>query len=104
MKTLHLRDAMLLTAALGVVLWLLRDYPIILVFVLFLSPTFVLTRSFLKHRTDRVGRVSWAERLSAWLLVSSVVIPLELMALLVIGMLLSLIAMLFTWLAGHSLD
>jgi hypothetical protein len=42
--------------------------------------------------------------LSAWLLVSSVVITLELMSFLVVGELLGLIAMLFSWLAGCSID
>jgi hypothetical protein len=49
MKALHLRTAMLITAVLGLVLWLLRDYPVVLTVILVLSPTFFLTQGFLKH-------------------------------------------------------
>jgi hypothetical protein len=107
MRTFRIRTAMMITAVLGTVLWLLRDYPLVLFFVvffaMFLSPTFILTQRFLRQRAELGRRVSLAERLSAWLLVSSVVIPLEIMSSIAVMALLGLVAALVGWITSHSI-
>jgi hypothetical protein len=103
MRTFRIRTAMMITAVLGTMFWLLRDYPLVVLFALFLSPTFIATQKFLRLRADRGRPVSLAERLSSWLLVTSVVIPFQIMSLFVVMLLLGLIVVLLHWITSQPI-
>lgn len=93
---------MLTVAGLGIGFWLLRDHPVLLFIVLFFSPTFILTHQFLDKRADRCRRPSWTGRVKIWLLVTSVVVPLQIMLWIAAICVIELMTVLAGWLTGRS--
>lgn len=103
MRTFRLRNIMLVIAMAGLGLWLVRDWPAFSPLLLFL-PTFWATGLFLERTGPSGRRVPMAERVAAWLLVTSVAIPVQILSLLALSLFAGLAFALVGWAAGYGFD
>ncbi len=103
MRLFRLRNIMLVVAIAGLGLWLLRDWPAFSPLILLL-PTFWATGLFLERTGPPGRRVTMAERVAAWLLVTSVVIPLQILSILALALFAGLGFLLVGWAAGYGFD
>jgi hypothetical protein len=83
---------MIFTAIVAVLLWLLRDCPVLFAFVLLISPSLILTHQFLEYERALGRHLTLSVMFAAWLMAFAVCVPV---APLVLGIILGLL-----WLVG----